>query len=335
MAVPVLISGALLGSRELITELGGKPADLARRARLPARVFDEPDIFVPAAGIVDFLELAAQSVACRTFALEHARRLPLGLRGLGIRGQGWMFMRAARNVREALHDFVGIYGLYTDAGTLRMQTQRGDLWLSYTFLPVGRWGEEQIIHLTLARMCLFIGESLARAWQPAAVELRSQPEDPAPYAAFFGPNVKFGQARDAILIDHETLTTPLQTHAADIAATSAGRGGQGLDGPALAAEVKAVLGTLLRHDDCSIEVVSGVLGFSVRTLQRRLAEAGTSFHDEIESVRADLAWRHVTRTALSFARISDLVGYDGQAAFSRAFRRWHGMTPRDARRTKV
>lgn len=335
MAVPVLISGALLGSRELISELGGKPADLARRARLPARVFDEPDIFVPAAGIVDFLELAAQAVKCPTFALEHARRLPLGLRGLGIRGQGWMFMRAARNVREALHDFVGIYGLYTDAGTLRMQTQRGDLWLSYTFLPVGRWGEDQIVHLTLARLCLFIGESLSHAWQPAAVELRVQPEDPAPYFAFFGPNVTFGQARDAILIDHEALTTPLTAHPVDIAASGTGRAGRGLDGPALAAEVKAVLGTLLRHDDCSIEVVSGVLGLSVRTLQRRLTEAGTSFHEQIDSVRADLAWRHVTRTALSFARISDLVGYDGQAAFSRAFRRWHGMTPRDARRAKV
>lgn len=335
MAVPVLISGALLGSRELITELGGKPAELARRARLPARVFDEPDIFVPAASIVDFLELAAQSVACPTFALEHARRLPLGLRGLGIRGQGWMFMRAARNVREALHDFVGIYGLYTDAGTLRMQTQRGDLWLGYTFLPVGRWGEEQIIHLTLARMCLFIGESLSQAWQPTTVELRAQPRNPAPYFAFFGPNVKFGQARDAILIDHEALTTPLPTDAADVAASGVARAGHGLDGPALAAEVRAVLGTLLRHDDCSIEIVSGVLGLSVRTLQRRLSEAGTSFHEQIDSVRADLAWRHVTRTALSFARISDLVGYDGQAAFSRAFRRWHGMTPRDARHAKV
>ncbi len=335
MAVPVLISGALLGSRELITELGGKPAELARRAKLPVRVFDEPDIFVPAASIVDFLELAAQAVNCPTFAFEHARRLPLGSRGLDIRGQGWMFMRAARNVREALHDFVGIYGLYTDAGTLRMQTQRGDLWLNYTFLPVGRWGEEQIVHLTLARMCLFIRESLSQAWQPVAVELRAQPKDPAPYFAFFGPNVEFGQARDAFLIDHEALTAPLPARDTDIAVSRADRTGRNLDGSALAADVKAVLGTLLRHDDCSIEVVSGVLGLSVRTLQRRLAEGGTNFHEQIDSVRADLAWRHVTRTALSFARISDLVGYDGQAAFSRAFRRWHGMTPRDARRAKV
>ena len=335
MAVPVLISGALLGSRELISELGGKPTELARRAKLPARVFDEPDIFVPAASIVDFLELAAQSVQCPTFALAHARRLPLGLRGLGIRGQGWMLMRAARNVREALHDFVGIYGLYTDAGTLRMQAHRGGVWLSYTFLPVGRWGEAQIIHLTLARMCLFIGESLSRNWQPVSVELRVQPDDPRPYYDFFGQNVVFGQVRDAILIDHETLTTPLLHHGRNRPEDERGRARSDLDGPALALEVKAVLGTLLRHADCSINVVGDVLGVSVRTLQRRLAAAGTSFHEQIDTVRADLAWRHVTRTSLSFARIAELVGYDGQAAFSRAFRRWHGMTPRDARRAKV
>lgn len=68
-------------------------------------------------------------------------------------------------------------------------------------------------------------------------------------------------------------------------------------------------------------------------MQRRLAAAGAGFRELLEQVRADLAWRQVARTDLSFARLAELLGYDGQAAFTRAFKRWYEMTPREARRT--
>ena len=73
------------------------------------------------------------------------------------------------------------------------------------------------------------------------------------------------------------------------------------------------------------------LGVSPRSLQRRLAAAGTGFRELLEQVRADLAWRQVARTDLSFARVAELLGYDSQASFTRAFRRWYGVTPREAR----
>ena len=66
-------------------------------------------------------------------------------------------------------------------------------------------------------------------------------------------------------------------------------------------------------------------------IQRRLTDAGTSFRGLADAVREDLAWRYVKRTELSIALIADLLGYDCQPAFSRAFRRWYGINPRAAR----
>ena len=72
----VLISGSLIGARELIAELGADADAVAREAGLPARVFEDPELFVQARRIIDYLELAA--VACRRadFGLLHARQPP-------------------------------------------------------------------------------------------------------------------------------------------------------------------------------------------------------------------------------------------------------------------
>ncbi len=327
----VIISGALVGARELVTEQGQDANALAVAADLSPRAFDEPDLFVRAAAVVDFLELAARACDAPAFALQHARRLPLG-----ILGQGWMIMRAADTVGVALRDFVDLYGIYTDAGSLHMDKARdkGDTWLRYDFLPIGRWGERQIIHLTLGCICLFVAENLGRrAWRPQRVALREVPVDPRPYVEFFGPGVRFGQDRDALLIDQETLHSAMGAGAVRSRVHRSLLRQAASPGRAVVAQVKALLGTLLRHDDHrGMEAMSSALGMAPRTLQRRLGDAGSSYRELMDEVRADLAWRHVQRSDLSFGQVANLLGYDSQAAFSRAFRRWHGQTPREARK---
>ncbi len=326
MSNAVLISGSLVGARELIGELGGDAEALARLANLPARLFDEPDIFVQADRIVDFFELAATACRRPDFGLLHARRLPLG-----ILGQGWMIMRAAETIGDALLDFAKMYRLYTDAGSLRAERSRDGIWMDYSFLPVGRYGVNQIIHLTLGRICLFVTENLTHRWQPRQVMLRHSPLDPRPFLEFFGPGVKFGQARDAVLVDHETLAERMGEGAGRRLVHRALLSQIAGHGPAVVAQVKALLSALLRHDHCSIDAIGSALGISPRTLQRRLVAAGITYRILVDEVRADLAWRHVKRTDLSLGLVADLLGYDSQAAFSRAFLRWHGMSPRVAR----
>jgi AraC-like DNA-binding protein len=323
----VLISGSLIGARELIGELGGDPAAVARKAGLSDRVFEDPDLFVQAGHIIDYLELAAAACDRPDFGLLHARRLPLGMLG-----HGWMIMRAAATIGEALMDFVHLYGLYTDAGSLHAQRCGEGLWIASSFLPVGRFGVTQAVHLTLGCICLFVRENLNHRWQPRRIEMRTVPIDPAPFVEFFGPGTCYGQDRDAILVDNRTLAFPMgggsehrAVHHAMVSQT-AGHGTAGV------AQVKSLLQVLVRHAGCSIETVGEALAVSPRTLQRRLEAAGTSYRILVDEVRADLAWRHVKRSGMSLNRVADLLGYHSPAAFSRAFRRWFQMSPRAARR---
>jgi len=71
---------------------------------------------------------------------------------------------------------------------------------------------------------------------------------------------------------------------------------------------------------------------SARTLQRRLAAAGLSYHALLDTVRRETAERCVADAELSLGEIAYLVGYSEPAAFHRAFKRWTGVTPQAYRR---
>jgi len=70
-----------------------------------------------------------------------------------------------------------------------------------------------------------------------------------------------------------------------------------------------------------------LLGVSERTLQRRLADIGHSFSDVVEEFRREEAARLLARPGLHLAEVASRLGYAEQTSFTRAFRRWTGITP--------
>lgn len=74
---------------------------------------------------------------------------------------------------------------------------------------------------------------------------------------------------------------------------------------------------------------------SERTLQRRLAEAGTSLADLRDEVRRELAARLLEETDLSASEIAARLGYSQPSAFTRSTVRWFGATPRAFRKANA
>jgi AraC-like DNA-binding protein len=82
----------------------------------------------------------------------------------------------------------------------------------------------------------------------------------------------------------------------------------------------------------SCEEIAAGIGVSARTLQRRLAETGTTFRQLIEDARMQEAHYLLTRSTLSLPEISARLGYSDPSVLSRAARNWWGTTPRAIRR---
>jgi AraC-like DNA-binding protein len=93
--------------------------------------------------------------------------------------------------------------------------------------------------------------------------------------------------------------------------------------------VQGLLAVMLPKGPPHREDVAVRLMMSERTLQRRLAEEGTSFTTLVDDTRRELARQSLSCGELSLKMLSFQLGFSEPSAFYRACKRWFGMTPSD------
>jgi AraC-like DNA-binding protein len=189
------------------------------------------------------------------------------------------------------------------------------------------------VEYTFAALYLRTRESLAIDYRPARVEFAAAlPADTAEHERVFGCPLRFAAERNALLIDrrdwhraparpaNDSLFEVLEQHAALLLA--------GLP-PAspLLAELREAVTAELRDGGATLARVGKRLGMSGRTLQRRLDEQQLDFRAVVDEVAAELAKAYLRDQALGLAEIAFLLGFADQSAFTRAFKRWTGVTP--------
>jgi AraC-like DNA-binding protein len=81
----------------------------------------------------------------------------------------------------------------------------------------------------------------------------------------------------------------------------------------------------------NLDFVARRLHLSARTLQRKIAESGTSFGALRDETRFELARSMLAHDDLSIGEIAYRLGYSEPAAFTHAFTRRFGKSPRGAR----
>ena len=89
---------------------------------------------------------------------------------------------------------------------------------------------------------------------------------------------------------------------------------------------------LLPSGESRAAAVARRLGMSPRSFTRHLAEEGTTFGEILEQLRQRLAARYLADDRMSLQQIAWLLGYSEPGAFTHAYRRWTGTTPRQARK---
>jgi AraC-like DNA-binding protein len=165
---------------------------------------------------------------------------------------------------------------------------------------------------------------------PLRVEFANLPDGPEHYSDFFGVPVEAGPA-NKLTFSPEDAKRPF---------LSVNDGMFSIFEPVLAARledlereasfrdrVRACLVEALPGGRGSMADIARKLAVSTRTMQRRLAEEGSSFQEELNELRAELARHYLTRSDYSSAEISFLLGYNDPNSFIRAVHAWTGQTP--------
>jgi AraC-like DNA-binding protein len=141
--------------------------------------------------------------------------------------------------------------------------------------------------------------------------------------------IAFGATHDRIVFAERALATPFITADREAYAQLVpGLEAQLAATRTLVSDVRiAIARTISAGARPSVETIAERLATSPRTLQRRLGEARTTFHDQLDDVRHVAARRLLEHTELTPLDISFLLGFSEPNSFARAFRTWERTTP--------
>jgi AraC-like DNA-binding protein len=99
--------------------------------------------------------------------------------------------------------------------------------------------------------------------------------------------------------------------------------------------VESLLMPILHTGEISMDAIAGKMGQSRQTLYRNLKEEGVTFEQVLDELRHKLALHYLSGKKVSVNETAYLVGFSDPAAFSRAFKRWTGVSPRDVRTARA
>ncbi len=83
-----------------------------------------------------------------------------------------------------------------------------------------------------------------------------------------------------------------------------------------------------------IEYTAKKIGISPRLLQYRLKNLGTSFSEEMSTIKKTLALQYLENDQLSVSEVSELLAYKEQSSFNHAFKSWMGQSPNQWRQNR-
>ncbi len=166
-------------------------------------------------------------------------------------------------------------------------------------------------------------------WTPDYLLTTAAPGSPKhEVEQIFRTNVSTGHAVTTIGFDAALLAATNR-----IAGPNGGRDLAVADEPALPSRydsvgaITAVMALALQEGAPRLEWVSAKLGTTPRTLQRKLAQAGTAYHAVLEDFLRERSAHLVAHTRAPITDIALELGYSDPAHFTRAFRRWTGAAP--------
>jgi AraC-like DNA-binding protein len=169
-------------------------------------------------------------------------------------------------------------------------------------------------------------------FHPVAVEFaHAMPSGAARrYVEFFGAPVSFNAEASTLVLRADDMHQRLYGASPELAnwhdhlaATYIAK----LDRADVVANVRARILELLPSGACSKGKVANDLAMSATTLHQRLSERGTTFHTLLNDIRQELATGYLHRSATPVTEIAFVLGFTDVSNFTRAFKRWTGVSP--------
>jgi AraC-like DNA-binding protein len=322
---------------DLAVSKGADRDELARRAGLDPADLEDPDGRISLAAYAALMRAAKEATGDPALALHFGAAFDITqLSIVGLMGQAC----------ETVADAFALLGRFTrlavdveleeaaNGQRLVLTRSGGEVWLVDMRRNPNDFPE--LTESSFARMISSARRVAGRSFVKAVHVTHKAPAHAGEYERVFGVPVTFESARNALLMTGDSwlqLKSPLPSrYVFDILKERAEALLEDLESAkTMRGRVERLLMPILHTGEANMNMIAARLGLTRPTLFRRLKAEGTNFEEVLDSLRHRLALDYLSARRLSVNETAYLVGFSDPAAFSRAFKRWTGSSPRSVR----
>ncbi|MGB4074083.1 helix-turn-helix domain-containing protein [Pseudomonas sp.] len=322
-------SGALDGFERLLGQLGQNPAELLRQHGFSSAQLREPNSYLSYLKLADLLDDCALLCHEPLFGL----RLAAGQSLLAI---GEMALPGSQqpSLGEALEFAKRYLHLHAQGVNLQGTLVSADYELSLSFAFSNASGLWQLNQLGVGQLFNALGFLTGSTSRQLRLHLQqARPSDCAWLADWQAGRLVFDSPINGVSFPADWRERPpsrdealtreyFQQRMQMLAARYPDQ---------LQDQVCHVISSLLPAGEGSVERVGAALGLHPRTLQKRLQQEGSSFSQLLQKTRLGIARQHLQQQKMSITDLALNLGYAEVAVFSRHFKRWTGLSPRQWR----
>jgi AraC-like DNA-binding protein len=333
MAGPTVAAGVTKRMMELAVARGADGAVLLERAGIDPGELDDPDSRIGLGAHIALLRAAKDLCGDPAFALHYGEAVNLAeVSVVGLIGD------ASETMLDAFAQLRRYSRLIMDLDLggmdrFALEPDETGLWIIDR-----RANPNAFPELTEAAFAQMVSGTRRFGETPFVKAVHVTHADPGyrgEYERILGAPVTFGSDRNAMRIDpewtkHRIALQPryvfgiLSRHADSLL-------GKLESETTMRGRVESMAMPILHTGEVGMETLAGRLGCSRDTLYRRLKSEGVTFEQVIDSLRHRLAIDYLAAGKVSVNETAYLVGFSDPAAFSRAFKRWTGISPRGMR----
>ncbi|WP_455204087.1 helix-turn-helix domain-containing protein [Kaarinaea lacus] len=307
----------------------GAPVDRElSRVKLPTHLPEEPGAYLPTLAVLAFVDNVSRSEGIDELGLRAATHLDVNDLDRNLLA----LLTGSLTLKTALYTFSRVVTMEDASVKLWLVREDATIRVCNKYLVESgslglrnaHWSQLLVI-LDVIR--LFAGPN----WRPQKMGFASNlPLNRYAQEQFPNTHLYTGQQYNWIEIPNHLLSLPPLLRF-DTKMSHTNLSEDALE-TSLPAALQHLLKTYLHDSSLNIKMLADITGISMRSMQRRLSESGTSYSELLEKARVEKSIEMLGNQGAKIIDIAYSMGYNDPSHFSRAFRRLTGVSPRDYRK---
>ena len=310
----------------LAKEIGSPVESLMQSLYLPAQMPNEKDLLLPETQCWKFVQAIAEREGHTLYGLEATTKNPW----TGLSTTQPLFKDCA-NLYTLLKRLVYFAPLQSKTTHFALEEDRDFIWLvDYSPCLLPEQDCTQVKASTLLGLMQLIQTAAGDKWRPVEIHLTIKHSHDIEYAKQLNPTrILFSQPVMKFPVPRALLALPLSNLVKNMDVEEKYFQSCEPIADSFIDQLRVSLIPYLEGGEVNKKLIADMVGMSPRTLQRRLEQHSSSYSNIIDQARFMRAQTLLQTQEISFINISLMLGYQNASSFTRAFRRWCGVSPRE------